>query len=63
MNRGAKSPDETKRRLLAAGLKVFGTTSFGTAKLEDISSEAGLTRGAISWHFKNKLALYREVPY
>ncbi|GEM_PF-6931127 len=61
MNRRAKSPDGTKRRLLDAGLRVFGTISFGSAKLDDVAAEAGLTRGAISWHFKNKQSLFREI--
>jgi len=61
MNRRAKSPDDTRRKLLNAGLRVFGTMSFGSAKLENIAAEAGMTRGAISWHFKNKQALYVEM--
>ncbi len=61
MNRRVKSPDETRRKLLDAGLRVFGTISFGSAKLENIAVEAGMTRGAISWHFKNKKALFREM--
>lgn len=61
MNRKVKSPDGTKRKLLDAGLRIFGTISFGSAKLEDVAAEAGLTRGAISWHFKTKQALLREI--
>jgi len=61
MNRRAKSPDETRRKLLDAGLRVFGTISFGSAKLHDVAVEAGVTRGAISWHFKNKQSLFREM--
>ena len=37
-----------------AALKVFTCTSFKAATLEDIAKEAGVTRGAISWHFNNK---------
>lgn len=61
MNRRAKSPDETRRKLLDAGLRVFGRISFGFAKLEDVAAEAGMTRGAISWHFKNKQSLFRDM--
>jgi AcrR family transcriptional regulator len=49
-----KNPELTNKMLLEAALKIFTCTSFKAAKLEDIAKEAGVTRGAISWHFKNK---------
>jgi AcrR family transcriptional regulator len=54
IKRTPKNPELTKQILLDAALKVFTCTSFKAAKLEDIAKEAGVTRGAISWHFKNK---------
>lgn len=49
-----KNPEATKKQLLDAALKVFCNISFCGARLEDIAQEAGVTRGAISYHFQNK---------
>ena len=49
-----KAPEETRNMLLDAAMKVFSSKGYSAAKLEDIAHEAGLTRGAITWHFKNK---------
>jgi len=55
---GAK---ETRERLLSSAVSVFCRKGFGTTKLEDIALESGHTRGAISFHFKNKLTIYKEA--
>lgn len=48
----------TRQNLLGAALKVFSRQGYAAARLEDIAEEAGVTRGAIYWHFKNKADLY-----
>lgn len=48
----------TRQNLLSAALKVFSRQGYAAARLEDIAEEAGVTRGAIYWHFKNKADLY-----
>lgn len=52
--RTPKNPEATKKKLLDAALMVFSRTGYSAAKLEDIAKEAGVTRGAISYHFQNK---------
>jgi AcrR family transcriptional regulator len=51
----------TRQRLLEAALKVFSRQGYAAARLEDIADEAGVTRGAIYWHFKNKADLYNTL--
>lgn len=51
----------TRQRLLDAALKVFSRRGYAAARLEDIADEAGVTRGAIYWHFKNKADLYNTL--
>ena len=51
----------TRKKLLKAGLKVFSEKGFAATRLEDIAKEAGVTRGAIYWHFNNKLNLFCEL--
>lgn len=51
----------TRESVLKAGLQVFSEKGFAAARLDDIAREAGVTRGAIYWHFKNKLDLFCEL--
>jgi len=49
---------ETRNRILDAAESVFQRTGVSRATLADIATEAGVTRGAIYWHFENKFDLY-----
>lgn len=51
----------TRQNLLGAALKVFSRQGYAAARLEDVAEEAGVTRGAIYWHFKNKADLYNTL--
>jgi TetR/AcrR family transcriptional regulator, acrAB operon repressor len=48
---------ETREGLLDAAVQVFGEKGVSQASLADIAAAAGVTRGAIYWHFKNKADL------
>ncbi|UCE62309.1 MAG: TetR family transcriptional regulator [Phycisphaerales bacterium] len=45
---------ETREALLNAALRIFSENGLEAPRLEDIAQEAGVTRGALYWHFKNK---------
>jgi AcrR family transcriptional regulator len=49
---------QTRRRLLDAATNVFARRGFHGASVEDVVEEAGLTTGALYWHFKNKEELF-----
>ncbi|MCP2040957.1 TetR/AcrR family acrAB operon transcriptional repressor [Neisseria sp. HSC-16F19] len=49
---------QTREALLAAALDVFYRRGVSHASLQEISAAAGLTRGALYWHFKNKEDLF-----
>lgn len=49
---------ETRNRILDAAEQVFQRSGVSRATLADIAAEAGVTRGAIYWHFANKADLY-----
>lgn len=49
---------ETRHRILDAAEQVFQRQGVSRTSLADIADEAGVTRGAIYWHFKNKADLY-----
>jgi TetR/AcrR family transcriptional regulator, acrAB operon repressor len=42
----------TREKLLDAALRVFSKKGYAFTTLDDIAKEAGVTRGAIYWHFK-----------
>jgi TetR/AcrR family acrAB operon transcriptional repressor len=51
----------TRTGILDAAERIFCAKGVGTATLAEIASEAGVTRGAIYWHFRNKDALLTAV--
>ncbi len=69
MRRTKEEAERTRRQLLDAGVRVFGSKGYTAARLSDIASEAGVTRGAVYWHFESKkglmFAILREMtsPY
>ncbi|HPF59179.1 MAG TPA: TetR family transcriptional regulator [Candidatus Competibacteraceae bacterium] len=49
---------ETRHRILDAAEQVFQRQGVSRTSLTHIAAEAGVTRGAIYWHFRNKADLY-----
>lgn len=47
--------------MLRAALHVFSRQGYAASTLEDIAKEAGVTRGAIYWHFQGKAELYQTL--
>ncbi|PWC21309.1 DNA-binding transcriptional repressor AcrR [Brenneria roseae subsp. roseae] len=52
---------ETRRQIIDAALRVFSEHGVSATSLADIAAAAGVTRGAIYWHFKNKAELFDEI--
>jgi TetR/AcrR family transcriptional regulator, acrAB operon repressor len=52
---------ETREALLDAAEAVFFEKGVSRTSLTDIASAAGLTRGAIYWHFADKVALFEAM--
>ncbi len=61
MKRTKEEAARTRKAILKASLKVFSTKGYARARLEDVAREAGVTRGAIYWHFDNKAKLYSSA--
>lgn len=51
----------TRETLLAAALQVFRERGVAHTRLADVAERAGVTRGAIYWHFKDKAQLFAAV--
>lgn len=52
---------DLKRELLAAGLRCFARRGFHAATMDDIATEAGVSKGAIYWHYKDKQELFLSI--
>ncbi|AHG21468.1 transcriptional regulator [Chania multitudinisentens RB-25] len=52
---------ETRQQILDAAVREFSERGVSATSLTDIATAAGVTRGAIYWHFKNKVELFNEV--
>jgi TetR/AcrR family acrAB operon transcriptional repressor len=61
MRRTKEEAEETRRQILAAALRCFGRHGIARSSLEMVSREAGVSRGAVYWHFKGKRELFRAV--
>ncbi|MCC3771740.1 ScbR family autoregulator-binding transcription factor, partial [Streptomyces sp. UNOC14_S4] len=51
----------TREALVQAGAEVFGELGFAGASVSKIADRAGLTLGAVYFHFKSKEELAREI--
>lgn len=52
---------DTRQAILEAALRVFARSGIYAATLEDIAAEAGVTRGALLWHFHSKDELLSAI--
>ncbi len=52
---------ETRERLIRAAATVFGRRGYEGATFREIAQEAGLSRGLLSFHFRNKRDLELSV--
>lgn len=52
---------KTRQQLLDAAITEFASRGFSRTTLTDIARAAGVTRGAVYWHFQSKEALFNEI--
>ncbi|SFU69199.1 transcriptional regulator, TetR family [Xenorhabdus koppenhoeferi] len=52
---------KTRQQIIDAAIKTFSEQGVSATSLADIATAAGVTRGAIYWHFKNKTDLLSTV--
>jgi AcrR family transcriptional regulator len=57
----ARAASERRAAILAAGLDEFTAKGFAATRLDDVAKRAGVAKGTIYLHFKDKEALFREM--
>jgi len=66
MRRTKEEAEETKQAILVAARTLFIKEGFNGTTLDDVAHLAGFTRGAVHWHFHNKLGILlaiREIEH
>jgi TetR/AcrR family acrAB operon transcriptional repressor len=58
LRRTKQESQRTRQDILAAARRVFARQGVTRTTLEEIATAAGVTRGAIYWHFTNKTELF-----
>ena len=61
LNRKKAQGVKTKAECIKAAIEVFARKGFYRAKLDDIAEAAGVTRGALYWHYRTKEAFLIAV--
>ncbi len=61
MRKTKEEVQQTRSNLLNAALNVFYERGVSKASLDEIAKTAGVTRGALYWHFKNKEDLFEAL--
>lgn len=61
-----RTPEEaarTRQQLLATGLTLFSRQGIEATTLKQIAAQAGLTHGALYWHFRNRADLLQQLHH
>ncbi|AXR08176.1 TetR family transcriptional regulator [Salinimonas sediminis] len=58
MRRTKEEAEQTKQAILDAAIDVFSERGVAKASLEEVAKAADVTRGAVYWHFKNKIEIF-----
>ena len=53
--------DERRAAILAAALEEFATRGFAATRLDDVARRAGVAKGTIYLHFRDKESLFQEL--
>lgn len=61
MRRTKEDTEKTRNELLTVAVKVFNENGYSNTRLEDVAKAAGVTRGAIYYHFGSKAEIFKEI--
>lgn len=58
MRRTKEDAEKTREDILNAAIRIFSEKGVARSTLEEIAKSAGVTRGAVYWHFDNKTQIF-----
>ena len=53
---------DTRERIITSAARVFARKGYHGASLDEVAADAGLTKGAVYWHFQSKADLFLALP-
>ena len=54
--------EETRTKITESAIKLFSSRGYAAASVDDICTEAGISKGAFYHHFESKQALFVTLP-
>lgn len=61
MRRTKEDAAVTRQQVVQAALELFSQQGYAATTLNEVAARAGVTRGAIYWHFKDKADLFNSL--
>src|SRR5437016_6199640 len=61
LTKKAQQSAETREAILSTCLGLFARLGFANTSIDEIAQGAGITKGAVYWHFDNKEALFEAI--
>ena len=58
---GGYAPEETRQALIDSALRLFGEKGYAVTSVQEITEDAGVTKGAFYHHFESKEELLRLI--
>lgn len=55
--------EQTRQLLLEVAMRSFAEKGLANTSLKEVAAEAGVTHGALYWHFKNRDELLRQLYF
>lgn len=63
MRRTKEDTEKTKNDLMRVAIKVFNENGYANTRLEDVAAAAGVSRGAIYYHFGSKAEIFKAIVF
>ena len=59
--RTKEDAEKTRAGITRSALRIFAQRGYAATRLDDVAVDAGITRGAVYFHFRDKADLYRAA--
>lgn len=61
MKRVKEEAEKTREDILNSAVRIFSEKGVACSTLDEIAKAAGVTRGAVYWHFENKMQIFEAL--
>lgn len=61
--RTREEAEQTRQALMSTALKLFSENGIAAITLKQVAQDAGVTHGALYWHFRNRADLLQQIHH